>query len=959
MQETGPTGFMFCSSNDWARFLTDGCFSIPMGLALSFDSYFPLIGLAPLVLVMIGLPWLARRREKSLWTPLPYLLRGLALCALVLAFCGPHLSSTREGRRLIFFLLDVSRSIPSREKARALTCIKDCLRRDPEATSHLILFAGEARLVEREIREGSLSDPSLLEKIFWQEKEGAIRSETSLKGAREFPESLRVYDSSLGPPFALVQGLIREGQPAQIFLFTDGNFPEGISENLLSNEIPVHVFPIPGEEWKDALVWKLHHPDSLREGESLTVSLFYESSGCGTGSAKLLLDGKEVGNARFEAVPGKGGSISFPPIPAPRGSHRLEGIIEAEGDLRPENNRVEGMIRVSPPQKVLFLGEENLLSRALALQDIPLEVSDGREEGLDWKAYGGIVLALSESIQEKSLEAESLRSYIEELGGGLLVVAGENGERFRNLCSSGVGALLPLHPLPPEPLPPTPPEKEEEKPKEKETGEEERPKVVKKEGQAASVCLLLLIDKSGSMMGEKLELAKESSIASAEALHPKDLLGVIAFDSLPHWLLQFTEAGDRVTIIDQLARLQASGGTKFYPPLKEAHNALKKVDTRVKHVIFLTDGESDELKDFKEILTEMAEDGITISTVGIGRNFNEAVLGSFAMWGKGKFYPAIDFRSIPQIFTLDVQRVADKVKREEIPEVPDVEKKPPPREEKAPVAGKEPKDAGPAHLFPVWVRNPSPLLAGIEEAGIPGLGGYHLCEEKFLSYSILEVGKGDPLLTAWNFGLGRVLVWASGAEGFWAEEWEKWPEYARLWSRMVKWLKAERFHDPLEPEFSVSAGEDGRGRIAVEWRNSKSLPVRKVLLRFPSGREEEIELKREGKSRAGAGFSSKGETGSFVLSWRGKPRKGPLFGEASLFFSFPAPWELRKPGPCRSLLKELARKGGGRFAPPVQEVLPFPGRPEKERKDVTPLFLLAGLSLFLLDLLARKLAEWM
>ena len=158
------------------------------------------------------------------------------------------------------------------------------------------------------------------------------------------------------------------------------------------------------------------------------------------------------------------------------------------------------------------------------------------------------------------------------------------------------------------------------------------------------------------MKGSKLRLGKEAAIASAEVLHPKDLVGLIQFNSQPSLVLELTPSGDKAEIVDRISRVEAAGGTDFGAALSFAQEIFAAESLGIRHVILLSDGYS---KPFlaKRLVTAMADAGITVSTVGCGGGFDEATLSDIAYWGKGRFYPAFDANEIPQIFTIEAERV--------------------------------------------------------------------------------------------------------------------------------------------------------------------------------------------------------------------------------------------------------------------------------------------------------------
>src|SRR5690606_3976582 len=113
-----------------------------------------------------------------------------------------------------------------------------------------------------------------------------------------------------------------------------------------------------------------------------------------------------------------------------------------------------------------------------------------------------------------------------------------------------------------------------------------------KKREQAQLAIALVIDRSGSMSGEKMELAKDAAKATAELLGAEDLLSVIAFDDQPTSVVHIQRASNRARIASDIARLRAGGGTKIYPALREAYEQLASAQAKVKHVILLTDGQA-------------------------------------------------------------------------------------------------------------------------------------------------------------------------------------------------------------------------------------------------------------------------------------------------------------------------------------------------------------------------------
>ena len=108
---------------------------------------------------------------------------------------------------------------------------------------------------------------------------------------------------------------------------------------------------------------------------------------------------------------------------------------------------------------------------------------------------------------------------------------------------------------------------------------------------------------------------------------------------------------------EKIGTIRSGGGTAFYSPLVMAYNALKPAEAQYKHVIFLTDGEAGDTG-YLDVVRQMAEDGITVTTVAGGDGADYAVLSRMAENGQGRMYSAGPFDSLPRIFTKETMLIS-------------------------------------------------------------------------------------------------------------------------------------------------------------------------------------------------------------------------------------------------------------------------------------------------------------
>jgi Mg-chelatase subunit ChlD len=102
--------------------------------------------------------------------------------------------------------------------------------------------------------------------------------------------------------------------------------------------------------------------------------------------------------------------------------------------------------------------------------------------------------------------------------------------------------------------------------------------------------LVLLIDRSHSMRGRKLELAKTAALATLDLLEPQHRLAVVAFDSRAHDVVPLAEVAGKRRAEDLISSMTASGQTNIYYALVEAQRILADSTAGTKHIILLSDG---------------------------------------------------------------------------------------------------------------------------------------------------------------------------------------------------------------------------------------------------------------------------------------------------------------------------------------------------------------------------------
>ncbi len=218
---------------------------------------------------------------------------------------------------------------------------------------------------------------------------------------------------------------------------------------------------------------------------------------------------------------------------------------------------------------------------------------------------------------------QAIESYVRDLGGGLLFASGENVHGEQGYSDTAVEKVLPVQ--------------------------------FRAQEKRKDLALVIALDRSYSMKGRKMEMAKEAARAALDLLEEQHRFGVVAFDSQTYIAVPIQYVRSRRKAEDQISRIQASGQTNIYPALGIVYRLLQKTESKAKHVILLSDGDTHPA-DFETLVKRMAAEKIVVSTVAVGADADRVLMADIAKWGKGRAYVAQNAESIPQIFIEETER---------------------------------------------------------------------------------------------------------------------------------------------------------------------------------------------------------------------------------------------------------------------------------------------------------------
>jgi Ca-activated chloride channel homolog len=139
----------------------------------------------------------------------------------------------------------------------------------------------------------------------------------------------------------------------------------------------------------------------------------------------------------------------------------------------------------------------------------------------------------------------------------------------------------------------------------------------------------LVLDRSGSMSGEKIRTMREAVKNIIEQLTPEDIISVVTFESRTQVLISAQPAVNKADLMQQIEKIRDGGGTNMAPGLQEGLNQVRQGQKgeRVSRIVLLTDGEATDRENDSRLAADQAgQMGIPIISLGFGRDWKHDFL---------------------------------------------------------------------------------------------------------------------------------------------------------------------------------------------------------------------------------------------------------------------------------------------------------------------------------------------
>lgn len=600
--------------------------------------------------------------------------------------------------------------------------------------------------------------------------------ERNLSDARELG-TLRAApqtgNTDIASAIRLALALFPADAAQRIVIFSDGQQTLGDAEaqaQLASaSGVEISYVPITRESAPDVRLTRFEAPETVGEGQQFDLTLTIESDEDTSARIDIFAGGDLILSEETTVRAGinsrtltlEGGSAGFRDFTAT--------VTPVGADDFYQNNSLATFSQVVGPARVLLVGgaDEDTEYVADALREAGLTVDQIGPSGLPnavtgLAQYDSVILANVAAPRLTIRQMRTLQTYVRDLGGGLVTIGGPNAYGPGGYFQTPLEETLPVE------------------------------MQLKDQQRLPKLTIAYLIDRSGSMsqIGRDgtphIELAKSAIIRSIDLLQPTDRVAVVTFDAVAYWIAQFQDVNDRIALQRAVGQLTSDGGTDILAGMRLIFEPIVNEPSQLKHIIVLTDGISDP-RGLLELTSDLRNTyGVTLTTVAIGDDSQgNQLLTEMANRGGGNFHQAVDIASLPLIFAQEtVLATRSYIFEQE---------------------------------FTPTLTARNPIMQGI--TALPPLQGYVGTTPKVAAQVILrgDAPYQDPILAAWQYGLGRAVSFMSDATARWGTGWVTWSDFTRFWGQAARWTITEGSDNNVESRIVM---EGQQARIIVDARSA-------------------------------------------------------------------------------------------------------------------------------------------
>ncbi len=581
------------------------------------------------------------------------------------------------------------------------------------------------------VRDKLLSDAGSLEEIIrtnspasvvmFADNKVAAGSTANITSLLESPD-FSVDATNLADAIEYTVSLLPKNKPRRIIVFSDGRETDGNAAKTaefyanLGVQIDTVYYNTSEVTAPEVQANSVIGTKSIFLGDEVHFSLEVETNVANTVRIVVSDGGRGVSGYSYDLTPGTQ-VIDFTDTPKVAGLHTYTFNILSNLDTNRDNNYAMTTVDVTGTSNILIIADKRpTASRLKVLLEGDnavtfVTVDDVPKTFPELAEYDEVILANVDYNTLPEGYGKMLQKYVYDFGRTLLTVGGTNTYMLGNMEGTELEEMLPVS-----------------------FG-------LTEDETDRAVALMLVIDASRSMSmnnSPNMSMAKQGAINCLEAMSSADYVGVISFNRNAAVRSKLVAANDdnKQYLTRVISGLNTASGTYYTEALELAHRELKNSSAPVKHVMFLSDGQPND-RDYLDVVSQMAEDGITVSTIGLG--YTSAQLRAMANSGNGRYYYVPNATNLPEIMLSEAQQVTIDSLR--------------------------------LGSYRAVINGHDPLTEDIVEEDIPALSGYVATKLKDEALAPLLTDEGYPLFVKHTYGNGTVATFTSDLSGDWSSKW--------------------------------------------------------------------------------------------------------------------------------------------------------------------------------------------
>ena len=660
--------------------------------------------------------WIVYVRQMRYRGKFYLVVRGAVAVCVALAFFGIQVQ-LGSGRTATVFVVDLSDS-NEEHLNEADKYLQSEIAKMPAGNAYGIVTFGKNALVEQFLTE-----------------------EGHYGGLLTVPENTATnFEDAISKALTLIPG----DYSGRLVVLTDGKETRGdiarMGQAISTSRVEFLTMLYEDEETPDTYIDNVSLPSYLHPGDKYAITVLVESN-YDTDAVITLYNGSaQTASNSVHLNRGSNRFVFSAQVDADTDSGAMENLrvqVQAPGDTCPENDSFSAYSVVEASPKILLIsGQGTNVSEFVSVLNAAgcdyhvvsaLNAPDNINAML---AYKAIIIADTYIDELPVGFLENLETYVKDYGCGFVCCGGEESFALGGYRDTVLETVLPV---------------------------DMQPRNI---NEIPSMAMVMVIDHSGSMISESmdygvsnLDIAIRAATVAVDNLRDSDYVGVLTFDDRYEWQVELREADDKADIKDAITHINEGGGTAIKPALLEACEAISKSEASIKHVILLTDGMG-ETDNFQDVIDAYTADGITLSTVAVGRDSDTQLLERLADGCSGRYYYSDLVSDIPKIFAREVFLGSDSFIQNGV--------------------------------FSLKVQKNHELTNNLFTDGWPVLYGYIASTPKTASIPVIvSDDKENPILTVWQYGLGRTVAWNSDITGEWSGAFSGEDDYVQMWKRVV------------------------------------------------------------------------------------------------------------------------------------------------------------------------------